>query len=147
MKSLVIDPRMSGITGEMLMSALLDLTQDQECLPLLSKAICEVTHCTASVKAVKTDSNGIRAIKLDKEFNGEKFASPDDLERAFKNIANFMEISPIALEKGLDIIRTIGKSRKKFSPELLRRPEILKQQSKLRECSGCLNAMSISAEI
>lgn len=111
MKSLIIDPRMSGIAGNMMLAALLDLTGDGECLALLNKAVCEVTHCTASIKSSQTNSMGLKAVKMDLELNDEEFASPEDLRSAFKNIANFMEISPDALEKGLEIINTITKVR------------------------------------
>ncbi len=111
MKSLIIDPRISGMSGSMLLAALLDLTDNQECLPLLTKAVCEVTHCTASIKAVRAQSMGLKAVRMDLELNDEEFASSEDFGRAFKNIANFMEMSPPALEKGLEIIKTVTESR------------------------------------
>ncbi|CCO24482.1 nickel pincer cofactor biosynthesis protein LarC [Maridesulfovibrio hydrothermalis] len=110
MKSLIIDPRMAGIAGDMLLSALLDLTEDQECLPLLSKAVCEVTHCTASINATHTESMGIGAVKMALQLNGERFATPEDLGRAFKNVANFMEMRPAAIDKGLEIISTLAEA-------------------------------------
>ncbi|MBI9111338.1 nickel pincer cofactor biosynthesis protein LarC [Maridesulfovibrio ferrireducens] len=110
MKSLLIDPRMAGVAGDMLLSALLDLTGDQECLPLLSKAVCELTHCTASIKALHTTSMGIGAIKMDIGLKGERFASAEDLARAFKNISNFMEMSPTVIDKGLEVISVLAEA-------------------------------------
>ncbi len=110
MKSLLIDPRIAGVSGDMLLSALLDLTGDQECLPLLNKAVCELTHCTASINAVHTTSMGIGAVRIEIGLEGERFASAEDLARAFKNISNFMEMSPAVIEKGLEVISTLAEA-------------------------------------
>ena len=114
MNSLLIDPRMAGIAGDMLLASLLDLTGDEECLPLLSKAVCELAHCTASIEAVETTSMGIGAIKMVIDLKGERFASAEDLAGAFKNISNFMEMTPAVIDKGLEIVAVLAEAESKI---------------------------------
>ncbi|WP_031484324.1 nickel pincer cofactor biosynthesis protein LarC [Maridesulfovibrio frigidus] len=117
MKSLLIDPRMAGVAGDMLLASLLDLTGDEECLPLLSKAVCELTHCTASIEALETTSMGIGAIKMDIGLKGERFASAEDLAGAFKNISNFMEMTPTIIDKGLEVISVLAEAESSIHKE------------------------------
>ena len=62
MKVLVIDPKIAGISGDMLISALVDLTGSAEPLEPVADAICGLSCCdNFSFQVNDVDAGGISA--------------------------------------------------------------------------------------
>jgi hypothetical protein len=62
MKVLVIDPKIAGISGDMLIAALVDLTGSSDPLQLVADAICDLSCCdNFSFQVNDVDAGGISA--------------------------------------------------------------------------------------
>ena len=102
-KTLIIDPKISGISGDMIISALVDLTEND--LNKLINSINELDKC----KDFKVDINnklvnGINAKKIDIIINEEKsLSNPEELKNAVNIVSNNLNLS----EKAKNIINNI----------------------------------------
>ncbi|MDQ1283460.1 MAG: pyridinium-3,5-bisthiocarboxylic acid mononucleotide nickel chelatase, partial [Euryarchaeota archaeon] len=81
MKALVIDPKTSGISGDMLLASLIDLTASPEILEPLAGALQGLPNCTAfNYQAKKVRSGVISAQRLHIELQEKKLCSMDELD-------------------------------------------------------------------
>ena len=73
MKVLVIDSKIAGISGDMLIAALVDLTGSSDPLEPIADAICGLSFCDHfSFQVNDVDAGGISAKKLTIEVGGKK---------------------------------------------------------------------------
>ena len=104
MKTLVIDPKISGISGDMLISALIDLTNDRDVLYHLITAINNLKNCKKFEVDIREEKiNGIMAKKLHINIVEDRFHHPEDLKNAIKEVSNDLDLS----EKARGIIVNI----------------------------------------
>jgi len=67
MKILVIDPKIAGISGDMFLSSIIDLTESEDLLMPLEDAINNLENCKKFKFYVKDVDVGIRAKRLEIE--------------------------------------------------------------------------------
>ena len=73
MKVLVIDPKIAGISGDMLIAALVDLTGSADPLEPVADAICGLSCCDHfSFEVHDVDAGGISAKKIKVEVQRKK---------------------------------------------------------------------------
>ena len=88
MKVLVIDPRVSGISGDMLLSALVDLTGSVDALEPVAGAIRGLPRCRAlEYRFEKVDSHGIAGTRLGIEVEEERMEGWGDLREAAERVS------------------------------------------------------------
>ena len=105
MKVLVIDPKIAGISGDMLLAALVDLTGSSELLAPLVDAIGELPCCEHfSCQVRDVDAGGISAKKLIIDIGEKNHRNHDDLRSSADIIANKIGLSEIAQQKTQSII-------------------------------------------
>ena len=93
MKILVLDPKLAGISGDMLLSALIDLTNSTDVVLDLEEAINRLENCRKfKVEVVERDV-GILAKGLEIEIKERRLSNPADLRRAVKSVAESLEMS------------------------------------------------------
>ncbi|AXI25465.1 TIGR00299 family protein [Methanofervidicoccus sp. A16] len=94
MKLLLLDPKISGISGDMLLSALVDLTGDIETVYQISQTIEELDNCKKFKIDIREEKiNGIRAKRLHIEIVEDKLKNPQDLKRAMEEVVNKLGLS------------------------------------------------------
>jgi len=105
MKVLVIDPKIAGISGDMLIAALVDLTGSADPLEPVADAICGLSCCdTFSFKVRTENAGGISAQKLTIEVQEKNHRNHTDLRKSVVEIANEAGLSDIAKNKALGIM-------------------------------------------
>ena len=105
MKVLVIDPKIAGISGDMLIAALVDLTGSADPLEPVADAICGLPCCdNFSFQVHDADAGGISSKKLTIEAKGEKPMNHTDMRDSIEEIAKKSGLSDTASEKALLII-------------------------------------------
>ena len=93
MKVLVLDPKISGISGDMLVSALVDLTNDFEMVYGLSQVIEELNNCKKFKINIKEEEiNGIMAKKLNMEIVEDRLQNPKDLKNAMEKVLDTLDL-------------------------------------------------------
>ena len=93
MKILVLDPKLAGISGDMLLSALIDLTNSTNVVLDLEEAINRLENCRKfKVEVVERDV-GILAKGLEIEIKERRLSNPADLRRAVKSVVESLEMS------------------------------------------------------
>jgi uncharacterized protein (TIGR00299 family) protein len=104
MKTLIIDPKISGISGDMFISALIDLTDDIDLLGELTSTINNLKNCKKFEVNIKEEKiNGIVVKKLYMNIIEDRFHRPEDLKDAIKEVSNNLNLS----EKANNIICNI----------------------------------------
>jgi uncharacterized protein (TIGR00299 family) protein len=105
MKVLVIDPKIAGIAGDMLLASLIDLTGRQEALDPLAEAIRKLPGCSRfECTITRVDSGGIAATRVSLDI-GEKRAKTDgDLRASLQFIADEAALSPLARDRSLSVL-------------------------------------------
>ena len=104
MKVLVIDPRVSGISGDMLLSALVDLTGSPESLEPVAEAIRSLPFCRRlSYGFRNVTSQGIAASQLGIDI-AEDPIHPEKLREAAVAVSRDVNLQEAAKEKALGII-------------------------------------------
>ncbi|HIQ39301.1 MAG TPA: DUF111 family protein, partial [Methanothermococcus okinawensis] len=94
MKLLLLDPKVSGISGDMLLSALVDLTGDVETVYRISQVIEELDNCKRFRVDIREERiNGIRAKRLYMEIVEDRLKNPQDLKRAMEEVVNKLGLS------------------------------------------------------
>ncbi|MBW9222671.1 nickel pincer cofactor biosynthesis protein LarC [Methanothermococcus sp. SCGC AD-155-C09] len=93
MKVLVLDPKISGISGDMLVSALVDLTNDFDMVYELSQVIEGLDNCKKFKVNIKEEEiNGIRAKKLNMEIVEDRLQNPKDLKNTMNKVLNTLDL-------------------------------------------------------
>jgi len=105
MKVLVIDPKIAGISGDMLIAALVDLTGTADLLVPVADAIHGLSFCnTFSFQVHDADAGGIAAKKLTFNTREKSHRNHADMRDSIVEIAKKIELSDIARNKALRII-------------------------------------------
>ncbi len=103
MKVLVIDPKIAGISGDMLLSSLIDLTEDFSSLQDLENEINKLENCERFKVRVEEEDVGIRAKKLNIEIKERRLKNPKELKEAINSVAKGIDLS----YKGLKIAKKV----------------------------------------
>jgi hypothetical protein len=105
MKVLVIDPKIAGISGDMLISALVDLTGSAEPLEPVADAICGLSCCdNFSFQVNDVDAGGISAKKLSIEVKEKNHRNHTDMRDSIVEITKKTGLSDIAKSMAFRII-------------------------------------------
>ncbi|MDN7024887.1 nickel pincer cofactor biosynthesis protein LarC [Methanoculleus sp. FWC-SCC1] len=105
MKALVIDPKIAGIAGDMLLSSLIDLTDSADLLDPLAGAIAGLGHCRDfSFIAEEVDAGGITAVRLDIRIEEERSGNGDDLRQSLLEVADAAGLPERARSRGLAVL-------------------------------------------
>ena len=108
MKVLVIDPKTAGISGDMLLAALIDLTGSGDLLVPLIDAINELPSCEHfSCEIQNVDAGGITAKKLAITIREKNHRHHDDMRGSAEEIAQTIGLSEIARKKAMAIINDL----------------------------------------
>ncbi|MFZ1897892.1 nickel pincer cofactor biosynthesis protein LarC [Methanoregula sp.] len=108
MKVLVIDPKTAGISGDMLLAALIDLTGSGDLLVPLIDAINELPSCEHfSCEIQDVDAGGITAKKLAITIREKNHRHHDDMRGSAEEIAQTIGLSEIARKKAMAIINDL----------------------------------------
>jgi pyridinium-3,5-bisthiocarboxylic acid mononucleotide nickel chelatase len=105
MKVLVIDPKIAGISGDMLIAALVDLTGSADPLEPVADAICELSCCDHfSFQVNDVDAGGISAKKLTIEVKEKNHRNHTDMRDSMVEITKKTRLSDTAQTIALRII-------------------------------------------
>jgi pyridinium-3,5-bisthiocarboxylic acid mononucleotide nickel chelatase len=108
MKVLMIDPKIAGISGDMLLGALVDLTGSEKLLFPLIEAIGELPRCEHfSCEVHDVNAGGITAKKLTLDIREKNHKSHDDMQGSAEEIAKKVGLSVAAQEKMQSIINDL----------------------------------------
>ncbi|AEH06164.1 nickel pincer cofactor biosynthesis protein LarC [Methanothermococcus okinawensis] len=115
MKTLIIDPKISGISGDMFISALIDLTDDIDSLYELTSVINNLENCKKFEVNIKEEKiNGIMAKKLYIDIIEDRFHHPEDLKNAIAEVSNNLKLSNRAKSITNNIINDLIYAEKKL---------------------------------
>ena len=104
MKALVIDPKTSGISGDMLIASLIDLTASPEILEPLAGALQDLPNCIAFNYQVKKVRSGVfSAQRLHIELQEKKLHSIDELDTIAGNLAEELNLS----KKAMSLVKSV----------------------------------------
>ena len=102
MKVLVIDPRTSGIAGDMLLSALVDLVGSDEALAPVADAVRGLDACRSLSYAFrKVETGGIEAMQLDLRLDEDALPDGDAVRTAAIRVALEAGLSKVGTETAL----------------------------------------------
>jgi uncharacterized protein (TIGR00299 family) protein len=88
MKVLVVDPRISGVAGDMLLAALVDLLGSDEALSPVAEACRSLDTCRTLAYAFRrVDAGGVGALRLDLRIDEDPFPDGPALREAAVDIA------------------------------------------------------------
>jgi pyridinium-3,5-bisthiocarboxylic acid mononucleotide nickel chelatase len=105
MKVLVIDPKIAGISGDMLIAALVDLTRSADPLEPVADAICGLSCCDHfSFQVNDVDAGGISAKKLTIEVKEKNHINHRDMRDSMGEILKKTGLSDTAKNMALRII-------------------------------------------
>ncbi len=108
MKALVIDPKIAGIAGDMLLASLIDLTDAADLLDPLADAITGLDHCRHfSFAAEEVDAGGITAVRLDIRIEEERSGDGDGLRQSLLEVADAVGLPERARSRGLAVLDSL----------------------------------------
>lgn len=108
MKVLVIDPKIAGISGDMLLAALVDLIGSCELLAPLVDAMNELSCCEHfSCQVHDVDARGISSKKLMIHIKERNHSNYDEMQSSAENIAKKIGLSELAQKKAQSIINDL----------------------------------------
>jgi uncharacterized protein (TIGR00299 family) protein len=117
MKTLVIDPRVSGISGDMILSALVDLTKSPELLEPVSEAINSLPGChKLDYEFRKVSCQGLAATRLEMEIE-EDHMRLEELHDAAEAVSRDARLHSAAREKALGIIDDLVTTAMRLHPQ------------------------------
>jgi len=94
MKILVIDPKAAGISGDMLLASLIDLTASPNILEPLVEALRELPSCIYfSYHAKEVCSGGVSAQRLNIELKEKRLSGRDELASVALNLVRELKLS------------------------------------------------------
>lgn len=93
MKILVIDPKIAGISGDMLLASLIDLTGSFDVIEQLEDEINKLENCKRFKVEIKDEDVGISAKKLEIEIEESRLEHPKDLKKAVNSVVKNLDLS------------------------------------------------------
>lgn len=94
MKTLLVDPKTAGISGDKLLASLINLTGSPEILEPLAGALRELPNCMAfSYRVDLVNCGGISAQRLHIELQEKRFSSRDELESVARDLVVKLNLS------------------------------------------------------
>ncbi|MBP2146288.1 uncharacterized protein (TIGR00299 family) protein [Methanofollis sp. W23] len=116
MRALLIDPRVGGIAGDMLVAALVDLTGLTEPLTSLAEAVATLPGCAAFDVAVTETAHGIRAKKLRVMLPERQAGSDGDLVAAMEEVIERVGLSPGAAATARGVLKDLVEAERRLHP-------------------------------
>jgi len=117
MKTLLIDPRVGGIAGDMLIAALVDLTGSAAPLyPLTNAIITALPGCSGFNVSIEETGNGIRAKKLSIRITEEKPGSDGDLAAAMEEVIAAVSLSAGAAVTARAVLTDLVQAERRLHP-------------------------------
>ncbi|MCS3900787.1 nickel pincer cofactor biosynthesis protein LarC [Methanococcus voltae] len=105
MKYLLIDPKISGISGDMLINSLLDITERYDLIEDVISKINELDNCKCiSINIINKKKLGIMSKYMEIELNEEKFHNPEMLKKCILKVCNKLNMS----DKSISICENIA---------------------------------------
>lgn len=103
MKILVIDPKIAGISGDMFLSSLIDLTNFFDVIGQLEDAINKLENCKRFKVEVKDEDVGIVAKKIDVNIDERRLKHPKDLKNAVNSVVKNLGLS----QKAVNVVNRV----------------------------------------
>ncbi len=105
MKALVIDPKIAGIAGDMLLASLIDLSGSSDLLDPLVGAIAGLDHCRHfSFNPREVDAGGITAVRLDIRIDEHRSGDDGDLRQSLLEVADTIGLPERARKRALSVL-------------------------------------------
>jgi uncharacterized protein (TIGR00299 family) protein len=105
MKVLVIDPKIAGIAGDMLLASLIDLTGRPEVLDPLTGAIRKLPGCSRfDCTVTRVDAGGITATRITLDIEERRAKNGGDLRTSLLSIADEAGLSRAARDRSLSAL-------------------------------------------
>ncbi|RLI79473.1 nickel pincer cofactor biosynthesis protein LarC [Archaeoglobales archaeon] len=103
MKILVIDPKIAGISGDMLLASLIDLTGSFDVVEQLEDEINKLENCKRFKVEVKDEDVGISAKKLEIEIDESRLKHPKGLKKAVNSVVKNLDLS----QKAVNVVNRV----------------------------------------
>ena len=97
MRILVIDPKIAGISGDMLLASLIDLTNSFDLVDPLEDAINKLDNCRKFRVEVREEDVGIVAKRIDVEIDEIRLKHPEELKKAVDLVIKNLDLSQNAI--------------------------------------------------
>lgn len=101
-----IDPSVSGISGNMMLAALVDLGASKKKLDEVADVVSKKSTCSVEVKIKKVKKNDISALWLDSKVNSSEY-SGEELVRLIKSVSASLNLGVRASQFALNVVETI----------------------------------------
>ncbi len=114
MKILVFDPKIAGISGDMVLSALIDLTDSVDSILEVEEAINQLENChTFRVKVIERDM-GIVAKGLEIDLKERRLSNPSEFRKAVESVVEKVDLSEQAFKFVYGVINDLVRAESKL---------------------------------
>ncbi len=108
MKILVIDAKIAGISGDMLLSSLIDLTGSEQVLEELAEAIRSLSCCKKFLYTlIEVDAGGITGRTLSLDIQEERVGDETTLQNALRELSNRLLFTETGKRKANQILEDL----------------------------------------
>jgi uncharacterized protein (TIGR00299 family) protein len=144
MKVLVIDPKIAGIAGDMLLASLIDLTGQPDILDPLVEAIRKLPGCHRfDCTVTRVESGGIAATRVDLDIREKRATCDGDLRASLQIVADESGLSPMARDRSLSVLDELLGAEARVHRAGFSRHEIASVDT-LFDITGCLHLLDRS---
>ncbi|MFQ6105930.1 MAG: nickel insertion protein, partial [Candidatus Hydrothermarchaeaceae archaeon] len=102
-----IDPSVSGISGNMMLGALVDLGADYRKLADLARVISEKSGCKIEVKKKTVKKNGVFALFIDTAVKGKNLHTGEEFSKLADAVKKKLDLSEPAFEFASNATKTL----------------------------------------